>query len=146
LLIIDINCQVFIYSVNLEVLRLHERWIGLSGRGQEDLFGDNIVYFTCIVLQAYFFRWLLEPAEEGDTTEKVRKIISDIDPSYEITNIIRSHRVGKPRGCHRDKGWNQQIMMLENGRLYHSMLPNFLRYFPYITIILRYFPIYFGQF
>jgi hypothetical protein len=34
-----------------------------------------------------------EPAEEGDTTEKVRKIISDIDPSYEITNIIRSHRV-----------------------------------------------------
>ena len=39
---------------------------------------------------------ILEPAEEGDTTEKVRKIISDIDPSYEITNIIRSHRVGKP--------------------------------------------------
>jgi hypothetical protein len=37
-----------------------------------------------------------EPTEEGDTTEKVRKIISDIDPSYEITNIIRSHRVGKP--------------------------------------------------
>jgi hypothetical protein len=37
-----------------------------------------------------------EPTEEGDTTEKVRKIISDIDPRYEITNIIRSHRVGKP--------------------------------------------------
>ena len=35
-----------------------------------------------------------EPGEEGDTTEKVRKIISDIDPRYEITNIIRSHRVG----------------------------------------------------
>jgi hypothetical protein len=33
---------------------------------------------------------------EGDTTENVRKIISDIDPSYEITNIICSHRVGKP--------------------------------------------------
>jgi hypothetical protein len=31
-----------------------------------------------------------------DTTEKVRKIISDIDPRYEITNIIRSHRAGKP--------------------------------------------------
>jgi hypothetical protein len=31
---------------------------------------------------------ILEPAEEGGTTEKVRKIISD--------NIIRSHRVGKP--------------------------------------------------
>jgi hypothetical protein len=29
-----------------------------------------------------------EPTEEGDTTEKVRKIISDIDPRYEITNII----------------------------------------------------------
>jgi hypothetical protein len=37
-----------------------------------------------------------EPTEEGDSTEKVRKIISDIDLSYEITNIIRSHRVGKP--------------------------------------------------
>lgn len=37
-----------------------------------------------------------EPAEEGDTTENVRKIISDIDPRYEITDIIRSHRVGKP--------------------------------------------------
>jgi hypothetical protein len=37
-----------------------------------------------------------EPTEEGDTTEKVRKIISDINPRYEITNIIRSHRVGKP--------------------------------------------------
>jgi hypothetical protein len=35
-----------------------------------------------------------EPTEEGDSTEKVRKIISDIDLSYEITNIIRSHRVG----------------------------------------------------
>ena len=37
-----------------------------------------------------------EPAEEGDTTEKVRKSIFDIDPSYEIIDIIRSHRVGKP--------------------------------------------------
>ena len=50
LLLSDINCQVYIYSVNLEVLRLHERWIGLSGRGQEGVFGANIVYFTCIVL------------------------------------------------------------------------------------------------
>jgi hypothetical protein len=54
LLLSDINCQVYIYSVNLEVLRLHERWIGLSGRGQEGVFGANIVYFTCIVLQTYF--------------------------------------------------------------------------------------------
>jgi hypothetical protein len=54
LLLSDINCQVFIYSVNLEVLRLHKRWIGLSGRGQEGVFGANIVYFTCIVLQTYF--------------------------------------------------------------------------------------------
>jgi hypothetical protein len=37
-----------------------------------------------------------EPTEEGDTTEKVRKMTSDIDPRYEITNIICSHRVGKP--------------------------------------------------
>jgi hypothetical protein len=54
LLLGDINCQVFIYSVNLEVLRLHERWIGLSGRGQEGVFGAIIVHFTCIVLQTYF--------------------------------------------------------------------------------------------
>jgi hypothetical protein len=54
LLLSDINCQVFIYSVSLEVHRLHKRWIGLSGRGQEGAFGANIVYFTCIVLQAYF--------------------------------------------------------------------------------------------
>ena len=25
------------------------------------------------------------------------------------------------RGCHSERGWNQQIMMLENGRFYHSM-------------------------
>ena len=25
------------------------------------------------------------------------------------------------RRCHRQRGWNQQIMMLENGRFYHSM-------------------------
>ena len=25
------------------------------------------------------------------------------------------------RGCHREMGWNQQIMMLENGRFHHSM-------------------------
>ena len=50
LLLSDINCQVFIYSVNSEVLRLHKRWIGLSGHGQEGVFGANIVYFTCIVL------------------------------------------------------------------------------------------------
>ena len=25
------------------------------------------------------------------------------------------------RGCHTERGWNQQIMMLENGRFYHSM-------------------------
>jgi hypothetical protein len=35
---------------------------------------------------------LPEPTEEGDTTEKVRKIISDIDPRYEITNIILALR------------------------------------------------------
>jgi seryl-tRNA synthetase len=52
------------------------------------------------VLEQYGRRSLIrisgipEPTEEGDTTEKVRKIISDIDPRYEITNIIRSHRGG----------------------------------------------------
>ena len=25
------------------------------------------------------------------------------------------------KGCHKERGWNQQIMMLENGRFYHSM-------------------------
>ena len=25
------------------------------------------------------------------------------------------------RGCHKERRWNQQIMMLENGRFYHSM-------------------------
>jgi hypothetical protein len=53
LLLSDVNCQVFIYSINLEVIRVHERWIGLSGRGQEGDFGANVVYFTCIVLQTY---------------------------------------------------------------------------------------------
>jgi hypothetical protein len=28
---------------------------------------------------------------------------------------------GIVRGCHRERGWNQQIMMLENGRFHHSM-------------------------
>jgi hypothetical protein len=46
------------------------------------------------VLEQYGRRSLIrisgipEPTEQRDTTEKVRKIISDIDPSYEITNII----------------------------------------------------------
>jgi hypothetical protein len=68
---------------------------------------------------------------------------------------------GLNRGCHKERGWNQQIMMLENGRFHHSLylgiyiinahfiiniLPNFLRYITYITIILRYFPIYFGRY
>jgi hypothetical protein len=44
LLLSDINCQVFIYSVNLEVLRLHKRWIDLSGRGQEGVFGFFFTY------------------------------------------------------------------------------------------------------
>ena len=25
------------------------------------------------------------------------------------------------KGCERERGWNQQIMMIENGRFYHSM-------------------------
>lgn len=36
-----------------------------------------------------------EPEREGDTTEIVREIISNIDPNYREEDIIRSHRVGK---------------------------------------------------
>jgi hypothetical protein len=39
------------------------------------------------ILLLYSIRTNLDPYVE---------IIFDIDPSYEITNIIRSHRVGKP--------------------------------------------------
>jgi hypothetical protein len=49
-----LNEDLTVTRSTIEVLRLHKRWIGLSGRGQEGVFGANIVYFTCIVLQTYF--------------------------------------------------------------------------------------------
>ena len=36
-----------------------------------------------------------EPVGEVDTTETVRNLISEIDPEYKPTDVIRSHRVGK---------------------------------------------------
>ncbi|CAG2190402.1 unnamed protein product [Mytilus edulis] len=36
-----------------------------------------------------------EPNDERNTTEVVRKIISDIDPEFKGVDILRSHRVGK---------------------------------------------------
>jgi len=36
-----------------------------------------------------------EPVGEVDTTETVCKLISDIDPAYKPTDVLRSHRVGK---------------------------------------------------
>ena len=38
-----------------------------------------------------------EPEGERDTTDLVRKIISDIDPNYREEDVIRSDRVGKLR-------------------------------------------------
>ena len=38
-----------------------------------------------------------EPEGECDTTDLVRKIISDIDPNYREEDVIISHRVGKLR-------------------------------------------------
>ena len=35
--------------------------------------------------------------------------------------ILSIKNKSQSRGCHRQRGWNQQIMMLENGRFYHSM-------------------------
>jgi hypothetical protein len=58
LLLSDVNCQVFIYSINLEVIRVHERWIGLSGRGQEGDFGANVVLFHLYCPSNLLFRWL----------------------------------------------------------------------------------------
>jgi hypothetical protein len=36
-----------------------------------------------------------EPVGEVDTTETVRNLISESDPEYKPTDVIRSHRVGK---------------------------------------------------
>jgi hypothetical protein len=36
-----------------------------------------------------------EPVGEVDTTETVRNFISETDPEYKPTDVIRSHRVGK---------------------------------------------------
>jgi hypothetical protein len=36
-----------------------------------------------------------EPVGEVDTTETVCKLISEIDPEYKPTDVIRSHKVGK---------------------------------------------------
>jgi hypothetical protein len=33
-----------------------------------------------------------------------------------IHELIFDNVVYQSRGCHRERGWNQQIMMLENGR------------------------------
>jgi hypothetical protein len=35
--------------------------------------------------------------------------------------MMRGTYFHSSRGCHRERGRNQQIMMLENGRFYHSM-------------------------
>jgi hypothetical protein len=88
LLLSDINCQVFTYSVNLEVLRLHKRWIGLSGRSQEGVFGTNIVYFTCIVLQTYF--------SVGE--KENRKLKNEVDAleQYGRRSLIRISGIPEP--------------------------------------------------
>ena len=38
-------------------------------------------------------------------------------------SVLLMEKTGVPvdRGYHRERGWNQQIMMLENGRFYHLM-------------------------
>jgi len=38
---------------------------------------------------------IAENPDEGDTTPKIRKLISDIDQEYDESDVIRSHRVGK---------------------------------------------------
>jgi hypothetical protein len=38
---------------------------------------------------------ILDPVLDVDTTETVRTLISEIDPEYKPTDVIRSHRVGK---------------------------------------------------
>lgn len=53
-----------------------------------------------------------EPEGEGDTTDLVRKIISDIDPKYREEDVIRSHRVGKLRpSVNGDRSKPRQIIV-----------------------------------
>jgi hypothetical protein len=47
---------------------------------------------------------------------ELKTTFEDVLATLYIRNQVLSRR-----GCHRERGWNQQIMMLENGRLYHSM-------------------------
>jgi hypothetical protein len=62
---------------------------------------DNIIQFTLDNLEQYGRRSLIrisgipEPVGEVDTTETVHNLISEIDPEYKPTDVIRSHRVGK---------------------------------------------------
>jgi hypothetical protein len=49
---------------------------------------------------------------EGDTTDLVRKMISDIDPNYREEDVIRSHRVGKLRpSVNGDRSKPRQIIV-----------------------------------
>jgi hypothetical protein len=41
------------------------------------------------------FSGIHEPVDEVDTTETVCKLISEIEPEYKPTDVIRSHKVGK---------------------------------------------------
>ena len=70
--------------------------------------------------------------EEGAYLQvsKVKKKKSlPTDPNFEDHAIGNTHiflfgpiiYLRFKRGCHRARGWNQQIMMLENGQFYHSM-------------------------
>jgi len=52
-----------------------------------------------------------ESKEEGDTTETIKNMISKIDPHFRDTDVLRSHRVGKPRDRQNLLQKNRQIIV-----------------------------------
>ena len=83
----------------------------------------SLVLLTFLSYTCFFknTRWLTKPWDvQMNMTFRRRQEIEDVYLSVMIIFGTPSTGNGN-RGCHRERGWNQQTMMLENGRLYHSM-------------------------
>ena len=58
------------------------------------------------------------------TKEEMKREIASKTPTFERLQQhgpMPTKTIDQIRGCHRERGWNRQINMLENGRFYHSM-------------------------
>jgi hypothetical protein len=88
------------------------------------LFCHRYPSLVLLTFLSYIFkntRWLTKPWDvQMNMTFRRRQEIEDVYLSVMIIFGTPSTGNGN-RGCHREMGWNQQTMMLENGRLYHSM-------------------------